>query len=88
MFKTLLFFFHDNERNADRGAVGSSITSDTALWSLSKTIYLSLVLVRPRKTRPCLTERLLMGRKESNKIILMKYIWPLTVQLRYTMETK
>ena len=28
--------------------------------------YPSLVLVRPRKTRPCLAERLLMGRKESN----------------------
>ena len=27
----------------------------------------SLVLVQPRKTRPCLTERLLMGRKESNQ---------------------
>ena len=26
-------------------------------------IYPSLVLVQPRKTRPCLTERLLMGRK-------------------------
>ena len=26
-----------------------------------------LVLVQPRKTRPCLTERLLMGRKESNQ---------------------
>ena len=30
-------------------------------------IYLSLVLVQPRKNRPCLTERLLMGRKESNQ---------------------
>ena len=30
-------------------------------------IYPSLVLVQPRKTRPCLTERLLMGRKESNQ---------------------
>ena len=29
--------------------------------------YPSLVLVRPRKTGPCLTERLLMGRKESNQ---------------------
>ena len=29
--------------------------------------YLSLVLVQPRKTRPCLTERLLMGLKESNQ---------------------
>ena len=32
------------------------------------TIYPSLVLVQPRKTRPCLTERLLMGRKDSNQI--------------------
>ena len=30
-------------------------------------IYPSLVLVQPRKTRPCLTERLLIGRKESNQ---------------------
>ena len=30
-------------------------------------IHPSLVLVQPRKTRPCLNERLLMGRKESNK---------------------
>ena len=30
-------------------------------------IYRSLVLLQPRKTRPCLTERFLMGRKESNQ---------------------
>ena len=30
-------------------------------------MYPSLVLVQPRKTRPCITERLLMGRKESNQ---------------------
>ena len=35
--------------------------------SLSKNIYPSLVLVQPRKTRPFITERLLMGRKESNQ---------------------
>ena len=35
--------------------------------SLSKNIYPSLVLVQPRKTRPYITERLLMGRKESNQ---------------------
>ena len=29
--------------------------------------YPSLVLVQPRKTRPCLTERVLMGCKESNQ---------------------
>ena len=35
--------------------------------SLSKNINPSLVLVRPRKTRPFITERLLMGHKESNQ---------------------
>ena len=35
--------------------------------SLSKKINPSLVLVQPRKTRPYITERLLMERKESNK---------------------
>ena len=34
--------------------------------SLSKNINPSLVLVQPRKTSPFITERLLMGRKESN----------------------
>ena len=35
--------------------------------SLSKNINLSLVLFQPRKTCPFITERLLMGHKESNK---------------------
>ena len=35
--------------------------------SLSKNINLSLVLVQPKKTDPYITERLLMGRKESNQ---------------------
>ena len=35
--------------------------------SLSKNINPSLVLVQPRKTGPFITERLLMGRKESNQ---------------------
>ena len=35
--------------------------------SLNKNIDPSLVLVQPRKTRPFITERLLMGRKESNQ---------------------
>ena len=35
--------------------------------SLSKNIYPSLELVQPRKTRPFITERLLMGRQESNQ---------------------
>ena len=52
----------------DREAAGSSLTGVTALWFLSYTLsYPSLVLVQPRKTRPCLAERLFMGRKESNQ---------------------
>ena len=35
--------------------------------SLSKNINSSLVLVQLRKTRPFVTERLLIGRKESNQ---------------------
>ena len=35
--------------------------------SLNKNINPSLVLVQPRKTCPFITERLLMGRKESNQ---------------------
>ena len=35
--------------------------------SLSKNNTSSLVLVQPRKTRPFITEILLMGRKESNQ---------------------
>ena len=35
--------------------------------SLSKKINPSLVLVQPRKTRPFIIERLLMGRNESNQ---------------------
>ena len=50
----------------DQEAADSSLTDVTALWSLSKT-HPSLVLVQPRKTPPCLTERLLMGIKESNQ---------------------
>ena len=35
--------------------------------SLSKNINPSLVLVQPRNTRPFITDRLMMGRKESNQ---------------------
>ena len=35
--------------------------------SLSKNMNPSLVLVQPRKTHPFITERLLMGHKESNQ---------------------
>ena len=42
--------------------------------SLSKNINPSLVLVQPRKTRPFITERLLMGRKESNQTNIVKFM--------------
>ena len=42
--------------------------------SLSKNINPSLVLVQPRKTRPYITERLLMGRKESNQTNKTKHV--------------
>ena len=51
----------------DRGAMGSSLTGFICVVSLSKNINPSLVLVQPRKTRPFITERLLMGHKESNQ---------------------
>ena len=43
---------------------------------LSKNINPSLVLVQPRKTHPFKTERLLMGRKESNQTSkqIMQYL--------------
>ena len=50
-----------------REAAGSSLTSVTALCPLAGHINPSLVPVQPRKTRPYITERLLMGRKESNQ---------------------
>ena len=51
----------------DRRAAGSSLTGVIALWSLSKTHLSNLVLFQPRKACPYITERLLMGHKESNQ---------------------
>ena len=51
----------------DRGAAGLSLTSITALCAWARHINPSLVQVQPRKTRPFITERLLMGRKKSNQ---------------------
>ena len=49
-------------------AAGSCPTSVIALCAWARHINPRLVLVQPRKTRPYLTERLLMGCKESNQI--------------------
>ena len=57
--------------------------------TLSKNLNPSLVLVQPRKTRPFITEILLMGRKESNqrnKQIKVKYDqckWHTPYQYKY-----
>ena len=49
------------------GSVVECLTGITALYSWARHINHSLVLVQPRKTCPCITERLLMGHKESKQ---------------------
>ena len=75
------FILHDHPQRCIKGAQwlsGSVLDSRPkgrgfephrrhCVVSLSKNINPSLVLVQPRKTRPFITERLLMGRKESNQ---------------------
>ena len=51
----------------DRRVAGSSFTGVTALCPSARHINPSLVLVQPMKTCPFITERLLIGRRESNK---------------------
>ena len=51
----------------DLRASGSSLIGVAALCPTARHINPSLVLVHPRKTRPFITERVLMGRKESNQ---------------------
>ena len=58
----------------DQRATGSSLTGVTALCPWARHINTSLVLVQPRKTRPFITERLVMGRKESNQTKIDKFM--------------
>ena len=51
----------------DRGTAGLSLTRITVLCPQSKNIDPSLVLAQPRKTLPFISQRLLMGLKESNQ---------------------
>ena len=39
---------------------------------LARHIYPNLVLVQSRKTSPCLTEKFMMGRKESNQTNILQ----------------
>ena len=78
-FKTIIFIINllqcYRERSGsvvecltwDEGAAGSSLTGVTALCPWASHINPSLVLDQSRKTRPFITEKLLMGRKESNQ---------------------
>ena len=69
------FFFIFRERSGsvvecltrDRRATGSSLTGIIVLCPWARHINPSLVQVQPRKTRPFITERLLMGLVESNQ---------------------
>ena len=54
--------------------------------SLSKNINPSLVLVQPRKTRPFITERLLMGRKESNQTNKFTLHFILTINVHFLLK--
>ena len=51
----------------DRGVAGFEPHRHHCVVSLSKHINPSLVLAQPRKTRPYINERLLIGCKESNQ---------------------
>ena len=55
----------NNMQNYPGGKWASPASLRCGPWA--RHIYPSLVLVQPRKTRPCLTERLLMALKESNQ---------------------
>ena len=78
----------------DRGVTGLSLTSVTALCPRARHINPSLVLVQPRKTRPYITERLLMRRKESNPTNKKVYkglrkfmkLWYLSKTILYTCQ--
>ena len=56
----------------DQGAASSSLTDVTVLCPWAIHINPSLVLVQPKKTCPYITERLLMGHKESNQTKIKK----------------
>ena len=59
----------------DRGASGFVPHRRHCVVSLSKNINPSLVLVQPRKTGSYITERLLMGCKESNQTNKTKHYY-------------
>ena len=74
----------------DREAAGSSLTGATGLWSLSKTHLSKLSTGSTQEDRPCLIERLLMGRKESNQTKYCTYknfTWVAPVHCEFAKST-
>ena len=71
----IFFLLHTRERSGsvvecltrDREAAVPASPGSLLCGPLARHIYPSLVLDQPRKNRPCLTERLLMGCKELNQ---------------------
>ena len=75
------------EQGERSGSVVECLTRDLGsephcVVSLSKNINPSLVLVQPRKTRPFITERLLMGRKESNQTNQLSMIFIMLINVK------
>ena len=75
----------------DRRAAGSSLTGVTVLCPWARHINPSLELVQPRKTHPIISEKLLIGRKESNqtklgtcseKMCPLSIFWPFDTESR------
>ena len=67
----------------DRGTVDSSLNRRHCVVSLNKTINPSLVLVQHRKRRLFITGRLLIGRNESNKKHLLKFLKTIQINFWY-----
>ena len=51
----------------EKESQGNNYKAASLRCVLKQEHYPSFLLVQPRKTRPCITERLLMGRKESSQ---------------------
>ena len=59
-FLSMCFKWYSVSRRKTKALQGAN-------YAIKSNKYPSLVLVQPKKTRPYITERLLMGRKESNQ---------------------
>ena len=63
----VLLFTHKSVHILNESRINELRFSDSVSLSFKTRLNPNLVLVQSRKTRPFITERLLMGRKESNQ---------------------